>query len=96
MTTTATTTATTATPSGSVVRRLTDIERAMKTMEHEFGICDNCDVGLDHEDDFTCCLTVSRDSFKRRCNACKKKDDDAEFAEFCSADPFRGRYDEWN
>ena len=96
MTTTATTTATLATPSGSVVRRLTDIERAIKTTEHEFGICDNCDVGLDHEDDFTVCLSVSGDSVKVRCNACKRKDDDSEFSEFCSADPFSGGYDEWN
>lgn len=49
---TAATTATTATTHYQPVIRLTQREREEKCLEHEYGICDSCDTGLDDPADF--------------------------------------------
>jgi hypothetical protein len=49
--------------------KLTQIERDEKCSQHEFGICDTCDAGLDNRDDFV--VTLVADGIKVRCNACE-------------------------
>ena len=66
-TTTATATATATKDTPTI--QLTLIERDEKSCQHEFGICDTCDAGLDNRDDFV--VTVVADEIKVRCNACE-------------------------
>ena len=66
-TTTATATATATKDTPTI--QLTLIERDEKSCQHEFGICDTCDAGLDNHDDFV--ITVVADRLNVRCNACE-------------------------
>ena len=70
MTSTIATTGTTGTTKTTPIPdiKLTELERVQKSSEHEFGICDSCDAGLDSQDDFVCSAVA--DGLKVRCNAC--------------------------
>ena len=72
------------------VIKLTEIERAQKSCEHDFGICSSCDAGLDNHDDFV--SSIVADGFKTRCNACYHY-----YAEEESFQKFIGlvHYDQW-
>ena len=50
------------------VIKLTELERVIKSSEHEFGICDTCDTGLDNREDFVC--SVVEYVLHVRCNNC--------------------------
>ena len=50
------------------VIKLTELERVQKSSEHEFGICDTCDTGLDNREDFVC--SVVEYVLHVRCNNC--------------------------
>ena len=92
MTSTIATTGTTETTktAHTPVIKLTEIERAQKSCEHEFGICSSCDAGLDSQDDFVCSYVA--DDMKVRCNACHNY-----FEEEESFQKFIGllNYDQW-
>ena len=64
-----TTTTATATTKHKPTIKLTRIERDEKSCQHEFGICNTCDAGLDNRDDFV--ITVVADGLNVRCNACE-------------------------
>jgi predicted amidophosphoribosyltransferase len=84
------TTGTTKTAHTPVIK-LTELERAQKSTEHEFGICGSCDAGLDNQEDFVSSNVA--DSLKVRCNACYHY-----YAEEESFQKFIGlvHYDEWS
>jgi len=92
MTSTIATTGTTETTktAHTPVIKLTEIERAQKSCEHDFGICSSCDAGLDSHDDFVCSYVA--DDMKVRCNACHNY-----FEEEESFQKFIGllNYDQW-
>jgi predicted amidophosphoribosyltransferase len=83
------TTGTTKTAHTPVIK-LTQIERAQKSCEHEFGICSSCDAGLDSHDDFVSSIVAN--DMKVRCNACYHY-----YAEEESFQKFIGllHYDQW-
>ena len=72
------------------VIKLTEIERAQKSCEHDFGICSSCDAGLDNHEDFV--SSIVADDMKVRCNACYHY-----YAEEESFQKFIGvlHYDQW-
>lgn len=47
---------------------LTREERAVKSGQHKFGLCDSCDTGLNDRADFRCYF--NNDKMTLTCNAC--------------------------